>query len=431
LAAKVNVTGRLLPLELANGTLVVAMDAGTDVAGTSIVAAVDDMGRYTFSAAPRRAYRLFVEPLPERKLARTPLGRAGRGTTAALVLASNAPDIDIVASAGGALKYLEWHRGPTHGALGIVGLGIITAALVVGGRLVMDRRPAVSRADPDREVRPQANASFARLAAVSILGVLLHVLMDLPTSYGSRLLSPFDWHWHALDWMPIVDLYLLAALAAGLFLGRASEGARRRYALLVLTLMAANYGLRAATHERAIALAPRMFGPLLPRPCIGASPRTAVDRWPRPSPVMPREPGDRCVVEIAATPGFTSPFEWRIIVQLSNAYYVRTVNVLDLYLNDDAGVWRLAMGVPNVWTPAVFKAAEALPARVFLGFSRFPAARVSVDHEGVATVQWTDMRFSGGPDPPRPQNDGRGDLFGATVRVGHDGRILHAQLGGR
>ena len=31
-------------------------------------------------------------------LARTPLARAGRGTAAALVLASNAPDIDIVAT---------------------------------------------------------------------------------------------------------------------------------------------------------------------------------------------------------------------------------------------------------------------------------------------------------------------------------------------
>ena len=56
-------------------------------------------------------------------LARTALRRSGRGTTTALILASNAPDIDIVATAGGALKYLEWHRGPSHGPLGIAGLG--------------------------------------------------------------------------------------------------------------------------------------------------------------------------------------------------------------------------------------------------------------------------------------------------------------------
>jgi hypothetical protein len=48
-------------------------------------------------------------------LARTPLGRAGRGVTTALVLASNAPDADIVMTARGNASYLQWHRGPTHG----------------------------------------------------------------------------------------------------------------------------------------------------------------------------------------------------------------------------------------------------------------------------------------------------------------------------
>src|SRR5438067_2879918 len=79
-------------------------------------------------------------------LARTPLGRAGRGTTAALVLASNAPDIDIVTTAGGVLGYLRWHRGPTHGPLGVVGLGLVTAGLVWVGRRFLDRRRA--RASP-------------------------------------------------------------------------------------------------------------------------------------------------------------------------------------------------------------------------------------------------------------------------------------------
>src|SRR5205814_8381635 len=63
-------------------------------------------------------------------LARTALGRAGRGTTAALVVASNAPDVDIVATASGALSYLRWHRGPTHGPIGLIGLGLATASLV-------------------------------------------------------------------------------------------------------------------------------------------------------------------------------------------------------------------------------------------------------------------------------------------------------------
>src|SRR5882724_2134768 len=66
-------------------------------------------------------------------LARTPLGRAGRGTTTALILASNAPDVDVVTTLRGSASYLQWHRGPTHGLLGILALGAIVALLVRAG----------------------------------------------------------------------------------------------------------------------------------------------------------------------------------------------------------------------------------------------------------------------------------------------------------
>ena len=260
-------------------------------------------------------------------LARTPLGRTGRGATTALILASNAPDIDIVATAGGALKYLEWHRGPTHGPLGIFGLGLVTAGLVWTGRSALDRwrrsRGAGRRRVPD--------APFGMLALVSIIGVLLHVLMDLPTPYGTRVLSPFDWHWYASDWMPIVDVYLLMALAAGLFFGWGSDADRRRNVAIVLVFMTANYGVRAAAHERAIAMAPGVFGPLLPSRCGLVPARTGliVNRWPHPAPSSGLGQGTRCLVEIAAMPDMVSPFRWRLIAQLSNAYEVRDVNLLD------------------------------------------------------------------------------------------------------
>src|SRR5207249_2739548 len=93
-------------------------------------------------------------------LARTPLGRAGRGTTVALVAASNAPDIDIVATVRGGVSYLAWHRGPTHGPLGIVGLGVATAAIVWTGRRALDRRLG-----PDANA--PGNASFGMLASIS------------------------------------------------------------------------------------------------------------------------------------------------------------------------------------------------------------------------------------------------------------------------
>lgn len=225
-------------------------------------------------------------------LARTPLGRGGRGATSALILASNAPDIDIVTAAGGALRYLQWHRGPTHGLLGVVGLGLVTAGLIWAAGRVFDRERAARR------------ASYRTLGLVSVAGVLLHVLMDLPTAYGSRILSPFDWHWYSIDLIPIIDIYLLVALGAGLAFGARSEALRRRSAAIVLAFMMANYAVRGAAHERALTLAPRVFGPLLPERCDPSAPsRPMIDMWPRsPSPSSERNPARQCLIEIAALP---------------------------------------------------------------------------------------------------------------------------------
>jgi membrane-bound metal-dependent hydrolase YbcI (DUF457 family) len=357
-------------------------------------------------------------------LARTPLARAGRGATATLIIASNAPDVDIVSLAGGSAGYMHWHRGPTHGPLGVVGLGLASAA--IGWWM--------ARRAPDR-------ARFTTLAGVAMLGVVLHLLMDLPTSYGTRLLSPFDWHWYAFDWMPIVDIYLLVILAAGLFFGRRDAAARRRNAAIVLMLMAANYGLRAAAHHEAIGLTPRLFGPTLPARCIDAPDTSAVlDRWPRArepdgqdaANQPPERAARRCLIETAALPTFLSPLDWRIIVQTSNSYDVRDVTVTDARLraapSADDGVWRRSLRYPNVWTDAATRAAAAPLARVFLGFSRFPAARSFTDSTGGTTVRFIDMRFAAGlvaiEQPVR-----RPQTFSATVRLAPDGRIVSESLG--
>ena len=364
-------------------------------------------------------------------IARTPLGRAGRGTTAALLLASNAPDIDIVTLTRGPITYLKWHRGPTHGPAGMVGLALASAGLVWIGRRVFDRRRAARHgaAATDHD----GTASFGMLVALSLIGVLLHVGMDLPTSYGTRALSPFDWHWFAADLMPIIDIYLLAALVAGLVFGRQSAEARQRNAAIVLALMAAGYGVRAVAHQQAIQLAPRVFGPTLPTRCDGQrSPaRRPIDLWPR-AQAASSSASKRCLVELAAIPTFTSPFRWQIVARLSNAYELRDLDLLDARWrepDEDSGApWRTSVRYPDVWTPEVTRAADSHLGQVFLGFSRFPAARSALDAHGVTTVRWTDVRFAAGGvalDQRRPGLD----MFTATVRVGGDGQILLERLG--
>jgi membrane-bound metal-dependent hydrolase YbcI (DUF457 family) len=372
-------------------------------------------------------------------LARTPLGRAGRGTTTALVLASNAPDIDVSSLLGGTASYMHWHRGPTHGPLGIIGLGLVSAAIAWAS----ERRSTAASRSTDS---PQ----FAMLAIVAMLGATVHVLMDLPTSYGIRLLSPFDWHWFAFDWMPIVDIYLLIALGAGLFFGRASAAAQRRNAAIVLMLMAANYGLRAVAHHEAIALAPRLFGPTLPARCPDApDTASALDWWPRrnsevrtqnlepgtrnPEPATrnPLPATRRCLIEVAAIPTFLSPLDWRIIVHTSNSYDLRDVDFTDARLRTTStsdGSWRQTVRYPNIWTPAAIQAGSSPLARIFLGFSRFPAARSFTDASGATTVRFIDMRFVAGlvalEQPVR-----RPQPFSATIRLSSDGRVLDAALG--
>lgn len=374
---------------------------------------------------------------------RTTLGRAGRGTTAALVLASNAPDVDILSTLrGGTANYMQWHRGPTHGPIGIVALGFVSAAIVWLWLRTLDARLEPSA--PADGARGFRRASFPMLFSMSMLMVAAHLLMDLPTSYGMRILSPFDWHWYAFDWLPIIDMYLLIALAAGLLFGNRSMEAKRRNAAIVFVIMAANYGVRAVAHHQALVLAPRLFGPTLPRRCTDAPDTSApLDSWPRTrnSELRTRSlepatrnplPATRCLIEIAALPTFTSPFDWRIVAQVSNGYEIHDVNVLDSRFREPAAAgevfWRQSVRYPNVWTPAVVHAAAGRVAQVFLGFSRFPAARVFTDNRGLTTVRFSDMRFAAGLIALE-QPTGRRSAFSVTVRLDPDGRILDESLG--
>jgi membrane-bound metal-dependent hydrolase YbcI (DUF457 family) len=352
-------------------------------------------------------------------LSRAVFAKAGRGTTAVLIIASNIPDADIVAAAGGSLSYLAWHRGPTHGPLGVIGLGLATAGLVWSWLRYMDGS------------RRAEHATFRSLLLAAVVGLVGHVLMDFPTSYGTRLLSPFDWHWYAADLIPIVDIYLLVVLAAGLAVGGRFAALRQRTAAAALAFMALNYGVRAVSHQMALATVPIVMAPIIPSACPDAVPASIIDRWPRGTPAAFRNQGaTRCLVEVAVVPSFLSPFRWQVIVRLSDAYQTLDVNLLSgtapAPTHADAD-WRRAARLPDQWTPAVLRAADTDIGRVFLDFSRFPAASSELHADRSATVAWTDLRFANVPGRPA----GRSGLFVATVVLDPNGRVTAARLGER
>ncbi|MES1254747.1 MAG: metal-dependent hydrolase [Acidobacteriota bacterium] len=340
-------------------------------------------------------------------LARTRLGRQGHGATAALVLASNAPDRDIVTAVGGGANYLALHRGPTHGPIGVLGLGLAAAVAV----WAYGRRSARTPPGPTDDAHPRA--SFAALLLLSVLGVSAHILMDMPTSYGTRLLSPFNWQWFSVDWMPIVDAYLLAVLGASLLFRRHSPAARRRQASIALLMMVGDYGLRAAAHHTAISRARDLFAAT--PACVPAPASAIMEVWPLP-PAEHSEPrGERpsCLVDVAALPTLVSPFRWRIVVRRSNAYQIQELNLLARA--SDRATTPVAEW-PNEWSPAVFRAAATPAGRAFLGFARFPDARVLPPSDGMTAVVLSDMRFAPGlwsVHGPTPT----ADRLAVTIRV--------------
>jgi len=107
-------------------------------------------------------------------LVRAGVGRGAAGATAAMIVASNAPDVDIVtAFTGGSMAYLAAHRGWTHGLLGVLLLALATWIGALAWRRSSRRTP------------PLTSRDALRLALVCAVGTALHVVMDLPTSYGT------------------------------------------------------------------------------------------------------------------------------------------------------------------------------------------------------------------------------------------------------
>jgi len=134
---------------------------------------------------------------------RTPLA------TATLILAANAPDIDIYTMwTETSFGSLAFRRGITHGPYALLLLPfVITYAMLAWDALVRRRR------DP---AKVPANASW--IFALSVIGVVSHPALDWLNTYGIRVLMPFRQTWFHGDTLFIVDPYWWVLLGTTLFL---------------------------------------------------------------------------------------------------------------------------------------------------------------------------------------------------------------------
>jgi inner membrane protein len=198
--------------------------------------------------------------------------------------------------------------------------------------------------------------------------------MDLWTSYGTRVLSPFDRRWLTWDLVFIVDPWILALLLASVLVLRKSPQGPG-VASVGLGLVLAYVGARAVLHEQALDQARAQLS-------------------------------GRQVRRIAALPSPVDPFSWRVVADTGDAYWIGPISLR-------ARSALLLRRQKLAEDEAVARARQASEvASVFLDFSTFPWLEVQRSDAGTEVV-WTDLRFE------RP---GRA-AFEARVLVGPDGAI--------
>ena len=345
-------------------------------------------------------------------LSRAGLRRHTALATATLVIAANAPDIDILTAARGEYASLAMRRGITHGPLAMLALPFVVAGVMLAYDRLWRRRRNPG-AEPARPLP---------LLLLAFLGTLTHPLLDWLNTYGIRLLMPFSPRWFYGDALFIIDPWLwlllggaLAIAARGpesvlwialagltstavLLAPQVPAGARVTWlaALAVVAVMAWLWRRRSGGNAGRVVRAGVLCGGTYILLMIGS------DRLARAETLRVAQAAGIDARAVMVAPEPADPFAASIVVQGPDAYHRGSFD------------WRRR---PHVrWDePAIplgardGAAATAMrtpDAQDFLTWSRFPFTEVAVDSGG-ATVRIADARY--------PKFFG--GLGGVTVRV--------------
>lgn len=286
-------------------------------------------------------------------LARAGLDRRGTLPLAAttLILAANAPDIDIFAMFLGSYAGLAFRRGWTHGPIALLLLPLALTGLM----LAWDRW--VRRRGERGAARAPLDAGATLL--IAFIGVLSHPALDWLNTYGIRLLLPFSGKWFYGDAVFIIDPWLWLLLAAALIPWRRTRGRVRIF------------GAAAAAYVAVM---------------IGAS--TAAESMTRRA---AESAGITGIAEVMYQPAPVQPHEGSVIVASRDAY---TLGGFDWIAPARNRVSFRPDPIPRGdWTTSEVREAMTDPrARDFLVWSRFPFVRVERASDGTA-VFFGDARF--------------------------------------
>lgn len=328
-------------------------------------------------------------------LARAGLNRTSGLATLTVVLASEAPDIDIVAYLGGTVFGFAHHRGITHTLLGAPFVAALTLALVYGIYRLMRAR--------GRQPRLPVNWKLLYLLAVG--SCLFHIFLDFMNNYGVRPFAPFNWHWYSWDIVfifdPIIWSLLLLGLVVPSLFGLISDevGAGKRTfrgrggAIFVLVCIAAWIGVRDFEHRQAVTALKSL---------------TYADEAP---------------LRASAFPSIVNPFIWNCVVE-THDFLERTV------VDSNAGVVD-PQGTANIRykpeeTPVTLAAKKSYLGRVYLDWAQYPVVEADVlPDQKSHIVKFIDLRFAYLSEPRRDP-----PLSGYVI-LDQNLRVVDEGMGGR
>lgn len=182
--------------------------------------------------------------------------------TVTMVLAAEAPDIDMLWYFKGSAVGFAHHRGFTHTVFGIpfVAAAVILLVFVVN-KLYRRWRPL----KPLPEFAPpRLVPRWGVLFGLACIAGYSHILLDFTNSYGVRPFWPLWNHWVAWDIVSIIEPLLYVFMIGGLVLpslfglvnqeiGAKGRGLRGRGgAITALVLVALTWGIRDYEHRRAL-----------------------------------------------------------------------------------------------------------------------------------------------------------------------------------
>ena len=339
--------------------------------------------------------------------AKAGLERVSPGASLLCILAANAPDSDIIVLAfGDRWTFLQHHRGITHAIVGVIGIALILPLIFY----TVDRIWSRFRKRPPR-VKP------AGLLIASLIVSATHPLLDWTNNYGIRFFLPWNENWSYGDLVFIVDPFLWLILGGASFLLSKKSKSQKiiwgGIAAVLTFLVVASPRSSSLPNPPLIALlwilalvglialyvtgAKERWGSRIAFAAfvlvlcywslLGLAHTRALVRGGAVAAKIAGANGE-AVARFAAMPTLANMFRWDCVFETDRATYRFSLSLM----NDET----VENPVRYVKTPELLeRASQQRPARVFLGFARFPVAQL--EDPGCTTrtlVQLADLRYT-------------------------------------